>query len=143
MAETFYLQKAAFEQIVAHARQGFPYEVCGFLAGSVLGQALQVRAATNVATNPHVAYAIAPEETLAALLEFESDGHKITGVYHSHPRYPAVPSQVDMKLADLPNAFYLIISVQERPPTDLDFELRAYRIINNKKTYQVQLELID
>ncbi len=141
MSDVYHLTRVAFEQIVAQARSGFPFEICGFVGGPQTGSGLTIRPATNISSHPRDAYDIAPEETLAVLLEFESKGSKITGVYHSHPNYPARPSQVDLRLADMPNVCYLIIGVQARGPR-LEFDLRAYRI-SQQKAYEVQIELTD
>lgn len=141
MSEVYQLTRTAFEQIVASARVGFPFEICGFVAGPQPGSGLTIRAATNVSSHPRAAYDIAPEETLAVLLEFEDRGSKITGLYHSHPNYPARPSQVDLRLADLPDVCYLIIGVQERG-SQLEFDLRAYRICQ-QKAGEVRIELTE
>ena len=141
MSEAYYLSQSIYTQIVAQAQAGFPYEICGFLGGTALGQGQSIRPATNVATQPQVAYTIAPEETLAALLEWERSATKITGVYHSHPNYPAVPSSTDLKLADLAGVCYLIISVREKQGQALlECELRAYRIVT-KKAYEISITL--
>lgn len=129
---TFFLTKQVLQQIEEQARLGFPYEVCGFLGGAVLGQGREIRPARNVARSPQVEYNIAPEETLAVLLDFEGRGQKITGVYHSHPRYPARPSGTDLHLADLPGAYYLITSVTDEPDGTLHCETRAWRIERRK-----------
>ncbi|HEX2916729.1 MAG TPA: M67 family metallopeptidase [Chloroflexia bacterium] len=128
----FYVTRAALEQIENLARQGFPYEICGFLGGSATGVGQEVRVARNIALSREVEYNINPEETLATLLDFERRGFKITAVYHSHPRYPARPSGVDLKLADLPDACYLITSVNEAPEGGLSCLTRAWNIKRGK-----------
>lgn len=143
MDAVFYLSRTAYNQIIAQASDGFPSEICGFLAGTAENYGTEIRPAKNVSSQPQVAYDIAPEETLAALLQFESKKLKLTGVYHSHPRYPATPSQTDLRLAAMPNACYLILSVNDAPNSDLRFELRGYRIESPKKFYEVQVNLVD
>lgn len=138
----YYLPKRLLSQIESQAQSGFPYEICGFIGGAQLGYAQEIRPARNVATNRQVEYNIAPEETLAALLDFELRGLKITAVYHSHPRYPAHPSEVDLALADLPNAFYLITSVTEGLGRTLRCKTRAW-ILQNGEAIAVELILTD
>jgi proteasome lid subunit RPN8/RPN11 len=139
----YYLSQSSHAQIVAQAQAGFPYEICGFLGGIALEYGQVIRPATNIATQPQVAYNIAPEETLAALLAWERSGYKITGIYHSHPNYPAVPSNTDLKLADLADVCYLIISVRGKAAqAPLHFELRAYRIVA-KKAYEVPIKITE
>jgi proteasome lid subunit RPN8/RPN11 len=49
------------------------------------------------------------------------------GIYHSHPRSPAEPSQTDINLADYPEYVYLIVSLAEAEPV-----VRAWRIADRK-----------
>ena len=49
------------------------------------------------------------------------------GIYHSHPRSPAEPSQTDINLADYPHWLYLIVSLAEASPT-----MRAWWIADGK-----------
>lgn len=125
---TFFITRPALQEIERRAIAGFPHEICGFLGGEVVGQGRETRPARNVATDPRVEYNIAPEETLAALLDLERRGLKLTGVYHSHPRYPARPSGTDLALADLPGAVYLITSVMQEPGGSLRCETRAWQL---------------
>ncbi len=136
----FFIKREVLAQIEKLAGEGFPYEICGFLGGNVIGQAINLRPARNNSSTPRVEYNIAPEETLASLLAFESQGLKLTGVYHSHPRYPAQPSQTDIRLADLPGAVYLITSVQDGPKGVYQFETRAFRI-ENGRAKEIKIEL--
>jgi len=138
---TFFIKQEVLSQIEQLAGEGFPYEICGFLGGTVLGQATNQKAAKNVSPQPRVEYNIAPEETLSVLLDFEGRGLKLTGVYHSHPRYPARPSSTDINLADLPGAVYLITSVYDDKNGELKYETRAYRI-ENGKAKAAKLEII-
>ena len=125
---SFFIKREALGNIEQLAREGFPYEICGFLGGCVLGQAIELKPARNISIQPQVEYDIAPEQTVESLLAFEVRGMKLTGLYHSHPRYPARPSQSDIRLADLPGVVYLITSVYENNNGALDCETRAYRI---------------
>ena len=129
---SFLIHCAALEQIEEQARQGFPYEVCGFLGGVVLGQGQKIRPARNIAAHRQAEYIISPEETLMSLLNFEGDGLKLTGVYHSHPRYPARPSGTDLALADLPGVFYLITSIYDQPGGHLQCETKVWKFIAGK-----------
>ena len=140
--KTFYLSRTTLAQIEELARQGFPYEICGFIAGPQIGQGHEIQPTHNLSPYPQVEYNIAPEETLTTLLKLESRGLKLTGVYHSHPRYPAQPSGTDLNLADLPDACYLITSVQEKSNKTLSCETRAWSI-ERRKPQAVKLVIID
>jgi desampylase len=137
----FVITGNVLEQLEALAREGFPHEICGFIGGVAPGTGSLVRPARNVARARKVEYNIAPEETLATLLSFELSGYKITGVYHSHPNYPPQPSGTDLALADMPDACYLITSV-EKVGGKLHCETRAWRI-HNGYAQQVELTIAD
>jgi [CysO sulfur-carrier protein]-S-L-cysteine hydrolase len=48
------------------------------------------------------------------------------GIYHSHPRSPAEPSQTDINLAHYPHWLYVIVSLAGEP------NVRAWRIADGK-----------
>jgi proteasome lid subunit RPN8/RPN11 len=49
------------------------------------------------------------------------------GIYHSHPRSPAEPSQTDINLAHYPHWTYLIVSLADEEPV-----VRAWRIADGR-----------
>ena len=57
--------------------------------------------------------------------ELDEEGYEV-GVYHSHPRSPAEPSQTDINLATYPHWLYLIVSLAGDP------EVRAWRIADGR-----------
>ena len=138
----FKLSRAVLSQIEELARQGFPREICGFVAGPAVGQGSEIKPARNIASQPSVEYKIAPEETLSVLLATEGRGLRLTGVYHSHPRYPAQPSGTDLHLADLPDACYLITSVWDSPKNLLECETRAWKI-EHQQAFVLELVITD
>ncbi len=95
------LPKETVEAMLAHARNGYPFEVCGvFLGGS--GSA-RVEAAKPVVNremeSPRVRYQIAPEDLIRIQREAREQGLEILGYYHSHPDHPARPSETDRRVA--------------------------------------------
>jgi len=107
------------EDIVEHAREGAPEEVVGVLAGShgedrsTVERSLR---ADNAAETPGTRYEIAPAEELALLERVDEAGLDVVGFYHSHPRGPLEPSEVDARRAAWPGYSYLIVSLGETPP---------------------------
>lgn len=118
----FSLPASLAAEIVAHARAGYPEEVCGLISGRE-GAALGVHRGRNISPTPLVAYEL-DHETLALQVGFEDQGLELLAIYHSHPRGPETPSETDVKLAFYPDTIYLIVSLVEpdRPV------LRAFRI---------------
>jgi proteasome lid subunit RPN8/RPN11 len=89
------------EAMLAHARDGYPFEVCGVLLGHA-GEgrvARIVRVANREEAAPRVRYSIAPEDLLRVQREARGQGHEIVGFYHSHPDHPARPSETDRRIA--------------------------------------------
>ncbi len=63
-------------------------------------------------------YAIAPQVLLQTQKAARQAGLDIIGIYHSHPDYPAIPSEFDRKFAWSAYS-YIIISVTHGHSTDL------------------------
>jgi proteasome lid subunit RPN8/RPN11 len=118
----FPLPDALAAEIVAHARAGYPQEVCGLISGRA-GAALAVHPGRNISPAPLVAYEL-DHETLALQIGLEDQGLELLGIYHSHPRGPETPSETDVSLAFYPEPVYLIVSLA-RPDQPV---LRAFRI---------------
>ena len=78
----------------AHARRGFPHEVCGVLLGRD-GHAQRAEPVENQADDPGRRFAIAPADLLRIQREARDLGLEVIGNYHSHPRHPAAPSPMD------------------------------------------------
>ena len=110
-------------EIIAHAREGWPDEVCGILSGKAGVVASLVRA-RNVAEDRRINYTVDPQ-TLLRQFDFEDAGEELIAIYHSHPSSPAYPSATDAQLATYPDAVYLICSLQSREAP----VVRGYRLI--------------
>jgi proteasome lid subunit RPN8/RPN11 len=131
-AAGFRLAPGMADEIIAHARAGYPEEVCGILSGRD-GRAMALYRGRNIAPTPRVTYEL-DVYTLALQIDFADAGLELAGIYHSHPAGPETPSATDIALAFYPEAVYLICSLAnpERPV------LRAFRIAANITT-EVQL----
>ncbi len=110
----------------AHAREGYPCEVCGLLlratgeAGRVVGS---VRMTNHEREAPRVRYVIDALEQLRADEAARARGLEIAGYYHSHPDHPARPSETDRRIAAgglSDGVLHVVVSVQggrETTPT--------------------------
>lgn len=91
------------DDIQAHAREGYPFEVCGLLLRAAAGDAGRIVAARRMPNHeqeqPRVRYVIDPLEQLRADDEARAAGLEIAGYYHSHPDHPARPSETDRRIA--------------------------------------------
>lgn len=123
-------------EIVDHAHQGRPNEICGLIA-SHDGRPVKLYRTTNNDSRPRVRYNVDPLELLNALREMEDRGWKLMAIYHSHPMGEAYPSGTDIGLAYYPDAVYLIVSLADEQPV-----VRAFRILNGQVTEE-DLEIVD
>jgi proteasome lid subunit RPN8/RPN11 len=93
------MEKDHVDALLAHARDGYPFEVCGVLLGGAGRVRRVVRVANRETEQPRVRYQIAPEDLLRVQREARGDGQEILGFYHSHPDHPARPSETDRRIA--------------------------------------------
>lgn len=105
------IPRAIHDNMVSHAREGFPLEVCGILGG--IGETVTaIYPMTNTdASNEH--FMMAPKEQFAVVKDLRAKGLSMLAIYHSHPETPARPSEEDIKLALTPDVSYLIISLAD------------------------------
>lgn len=113
------------EQIVAHALDGCPEEVCGLISGRDR-VALQVHRGRNVSPTPLTAYEL-DVETLALQIRFEEAGLELVAIYHSHPAGPAAPSPTDIARAAYPGVVHIICSLAGGRP-----RLRGFAITDGQ-----------
>jgi proteasome lid subunit RPN8/RPN11 len=115
------------DEMIAHAREDSPNECCG-LVGGTPEEAQSIHRAENAEASPF-RYSIAPREQLELMNRIDDDGQEVAGIYHSHTRTPAYPSQTDINLASgWPDAVYFIVSL-EHPEAP---EVKAFRILGSK-----------
>ena len=103
------LTRSQWQQIVDHAVREAPNECCGYVRARG-GRVAEVTEARNGRGSPYGYELDAP--ALLRVNELDDEGWEI-GVYHSHPRSPAEPSQTDINLATYPHWTYLIVSLAD------------------------------
>ncbi len=104
--------RAALAAVEAHAAEGYPYEVCGFLIGPLGRRRItEARRAGNLVTErARDRYEIDPRDHIRVQKECDSKGLEVVGYYHSHPDHPAQASVFDAERA-WAGPLYLIVSV--------------------------------
>lgn len=119
----FKVPKHIVDQIIAHARDTYPNESCGILAGrnSVATHIYQVK---NTDPNPRIRYLMDTQEQFWVFKNMRHNGLELVAIYHSHPHTEAYPSATDVKLAYYPEAYYILTSLQD-PQHPI---VRAFRI---------------
>lgn len=123
--EALTLAEPVLREILAHAADGAPSEVCGLLAGKA-GYATRAYRILNIAASPESAYVMHPAEQVRALYAMEAEGFDLAGIYHSHPPGShAEPSPTDLAQATWPGTPYVIVV----PPAEgRPAEIRAFLI---------------
>lgn len=105
------IPQGLLDRMIAHAREDNPNECCG-LVGGMGDAAVTVYPARNAEQSPY-RYSIAPSEQLELMNRIDEAGEEIVGIYHSHTRTAAYPSQTDINLAiGWPDSVYLIVSLE-------------------------------
>ena len=99
------------EDIVAHAREIFPNECCGLLAGRA-DRVIRVYRGRNIDESPYT-YRLDDRQLLRFHREIDDQGLDIVGIYHSHTASEAIPSRTDIARAFYPEAIYVIVSLQD------------------------------
>jgi [CysO sulfur-carrier protein]-S-L-cysteine hydrolase len=122
------IPKHIYNDLIAHAREGFPLEICGILGGRDGTVERAFRMTNTDASNEH--FTMEPREQFAVVKELRTAGLEIVAIYHSHPETPARPSAEDIRLALTPGVSHVIISVadMERP------ELKSFKITDGVVT---------
>ncbi|HEV2890532.1 MAG TPA: M67 family metallopeptidase [Frankiaceae bacterium] len=124
------LDRATYDEIVAHAREDHPDEACGLVALRD-GRPTRVIRMTNVERSPTF-YVMDSGELFQAFRSMRDNGEDDEEfvIYHSHTATEAYPSRTDVSIAAYPDAHYVLVST--RHPVDV--ELRSYRIVDGVVT---------
>ena len=118
------ISQALIDEVIAHARDDAPNECCGMLGGRD-GRATTVYRGVNKFASP-MRFEIDYE--LGILSQIDAADEELVGIYHSHPKTAAEPSQTDINLAtkSWPDPLWLICSLEGEPV------VRAFQIRDNK-----------
>ncbi|MEX2322967.1 MAG: M67 family metallopeptidase [Acidimicrobiia bacterium] len=113
-------------QLLAHALADAPLEACGLIAMDGVGRMVRAYPTRNAAETPATAFTLDPDDHHAAIVDAESRGWRIGGVYHSHPRGPATPSPIDLRAPTDHEWIHVIVGLGARTP-----EVRGWRIADD------------
>lgn len=116
------ISHAIHDDMIAHAKEGFPLEVCGILGGSGESISTIYRMTNTDASNEH--FMMDPKEQFAVIKDLRAKGLAMLAIYHSHPETPARPSEEDIRLALTPDVSYVIISLADAAAPDI----KSYKI---------------
>ncbi|GAB4387380.1 MAG: hypothetical protein Kow0025_00630 [Thermodesulfovibrionales bacterium] len=123
------ISRERLDEAIAHAREAYPLEACGILAGS--GHTVTMVLRLRNADESPVTYSLDPSEQQRALKFIEAEGLRIVAIYHSHTSSAAYPSPTDVERAyfpgtrepNFPHSAYVIVSLAGRQPDVRAFEI--------------------
>src|SRR5215216_6624789 len=143
MADRLAFPEPLRQELIAHAREGKPDEVCGMLAGRAgrIERVFRVRnVADEVTPDQHlfvdrvtheptagrrpVHYYMDPLDQLRVYREIDDLDLDVVAYYHSHTHTEARPSPTDVRLARDPSALWVLVSLADPDHPDV----RAWRV---------------
>ncbi|MGA2706187.1 MAG: M67 family metallopeptidase [Isosphaeraceae bacterium] len=107
--------------MIAHCRRDDPLECCGILGG-VPPRVLSLHPLRNIAASK-TRYTADPKELIQALVWLREQHREILAIYHSHPRWEAVPSATDLTRNYWGEMPRIIVSMLADPP-----DVRVWRL---------------
>jgi [CysO sulfur-carrier protein]-S-L-cysteine hydrolase len=121
------IPQALIDEMVAHAREDLPNECCGMIGGRD-GEATSVVRVENAAASP-LRYEMDSKGQIQAYNAIQDNGEELLGIYHSHTRSAAYPSQTDVNQAVAwPEQVYVIVSLEDEEAPDV----KAYDLADLK-----------
>jgi [CysO sulfur-carrier protein]-S-L-cysteine hydrolase len=115
------IPEAVRDAMVVHCMQDAPLEACGLLGGvgPVVASFYPLRNASRSETR----YDADPRDLIEAVQALRRRGEEILALYHSHPRWAAVPSQTDLRENHYGDVPRIIVSLLGPEP-----EVRIWRL---------------
>ncbi len=115
------------DAMVSHCVREAPLECCGLLGGikPLVSSFHPLRNASQSETR----YDADPRDLIAAVQSLRAQGAEILAIYHSHPRWAAIPSDVDLRDNHYGAVPRIILSLLNETP-----EVRAWRL--DPESYQ-------
>lgn len=110
------------EAMVAHCLRESPRECCGLLGGSP-PRVSSFHPLRNAAASAETRYDADPRDLIDAVVDLRGRGAEILAIYHSHPRWEAVPSRTDLEENHYGAVPRIIVSLLAEPP-----DVRAWRL---------------
>jgi [CysO sulfur-carrier protein]-S-L-cysteine hydrolase len=108
------IAQSLIDEMVAHARDGLPNECCGMIGGRG-EQATSVYRAENEFASP-LRFGVASGDLFRITQkEMPARDEELIGIYHSHTKSAAYPSQTDVNEAakSWPDAVWIIVSLED------------------------------
>lgn len=118
-----YITEDSILQLEEHAEQQLPREAVALLFGITSGTDVYVKhieLMENESPQNQTSFSVNPEDQYALLMEADTRGESMVGIFHSHPAPPR-PSQSDISNMKLNPVIWIIAS-----KTTGEWVMRAY-----------------
>ena len=122
------LPQEIVDEMIAHAKEDAPNECCGIIAGDN-GSAVKLFRATNAEASPY-RYSVDSNDLFRIHRECEANEWDFLAIYHSHTASEAYPSPTDVRLAFWPEAYYILVSLENAANP----VVRVFRILDGEVT---------
>ncbi|MDR1998299.1 MAG: Mov34/MPN/PAD-1 family protein [Candidatus Margulisbacteria bacterium] len=133
----FIITQHQYDLIMRQAQENYPYETGGILCGSSDGVIKGVMPLYNQAEgDQHKEFGMTADDTLRGHEFAKKYGLIFFGVYHTHPRGIAYPSDADLNHNQ---RFLFIISLCDR----YNPEFAAYSVLPGKQVLREEIQIID
>lgn len=109
------------DAMVAHCLREAPLECCGLLGG-IAPRVSSFHPLRNI-TASETRYEADPQDLIDAVVALRERGAEILAIYHSHPRWQAVPSRTDLRENYYGAVPRIIVSLLEEVP-----DVRIWRL---------------
>jgi len=133
------IDRRTLDSMLAHIRNGLPYESCGLLAttqhlngGRIVRRFFPGDNADRSATR----FTMDPRQVTAALEEIDQLGWELGAIVHSHPYGPPTPSITDLREVFYPNAWMVIVSFASEQP-----DVRLWRFVRSERILPAEIAL--
>jgi proteasome lid subunit RPN8/RPN11 len=114
-AEALEIPRDLHDAMVAHCIREAPLECCGILGG-VAPRVSSFHPLRNEAASP-VRYDADARDLIGAVVALRSAGAAVLAIYHSHPRWEAIPSKTDLAENHWGPVPRIIVSLLGETPT--------------------------
>src|SRR5262245_60082074 len=106
------MNRTLYQQLLDHAAQGYPDEVCGLIGGRD-ERATTLVPIPNISPTPGVRFEMDRRRMVEAIIGFQRAGLDVVAIYHSHPAGGSLPSGTDVAEMTWPDAAYLIVDLSK------------------------------
>lgn len=118
-----------YDTMIRHARADSPLECCGLLAGRE-GRAWKIYPLAN-SSKSETRYDADPQALIQAVQSIRQESNEIMAIYHSHPKWRAIPSKTDLRENHYGTVPRIIVGLLTEPP-----EFRVWRLYREEERYE-------